>query len=147
MTVAEPELREIVAQIFQSMLGVELAPSVDATLTDERTLTGCVQISGDWEGAVTIECGEALAREVAASMFGLHVDDIADDEVFDTIGELANMAGGNVKSRLAGSCHLSLPSVTSGRDYALSIRNSSVVECVAHTAGDRTVLASLLTRT
>ena len=39
----------------------------------------------------------------------------------DAAGELANITGGSVKTLLAPTCSLSLPSVVMGRDYEFSV--------------------------
>jgi chemotaxis protein CheX len=37
----------------------------------------------------------------------------------DTIGELSNMTGGNIKALAEGECHLSLPTVIQGTSFTL----------------------------
>lgn len=123
------DLPRIAGDIWAAMLGLELqdvpAPADPTTVPGhdptERIVTGVVQISGDWQGAVTVQLSHAFARRAAGLMFGMDDDEVTDEEVNDTVGELANMTGGNVKSLLAGSCQLSLPSVTTGLDYQVSI--------------------------
>jgi chemotaxis protein CheX len=101
----------IVEGIFTELLGlgVERGPTapVDA---GARQLTGAVRISGAWEGAVTVDCPYALAHRTAAAMLGAEPADEAD--VADALGEVANMAGGNIKALLPGPSELSLPVVT-----------------------------------
>jgi chemotaxis protein CheX len=123
MDLTDVDLHRIATDIWAATLGLELKPSttLGAFDADERIVTGCVYITGDFEGAVTVQLPEALARQATALMFAVEPDDVVDEEVSDTVGELANMTGGNVKSLLGGSCQLSLPSVTSGRDYHVSI--------------------------
>jgi chemotaxis protein CheX len=105
-----------------------------------------VQITGDHEAAVTVQCSERLARSATAGMFGLEVDDVDDEDVSDCVGEVANMTGGNVKSALEGSCQLSLPSVTTGRDYQVTVRGSRVTGRVAFLCDGELLVVSLLQR-
>jgi chemotaxis protein CheX len=114
--VDEQSLRDFADNIWTSMLGLSLdaGPSGEG----EGHLTGCVAISGGWEGAVTVELSGPLARKVAAALFAMEPDEVGDGEVSDAVGELANMIGGNVKALMPGSCQLSLPSVVQGREDA-----------------------------
>jgi chemotaxis protein CheX len=117
--VDEQALRDFSENIWSTMLGLSLdgAPASEA----EGYITGCVQITGDWQGAVTVELAEPLARRVAAALFAMEPAEVGESEVGDAVGELANMLGGNVKALMEGSCHLSLPAVVQGREYVLSV--------------------------
>src|SRR5207248_3096506 len=72
-------------------------------------LTGRVPIGGAWEGAVSLRCPEPLCRSFAADLFGRLAADVEDADVFDALGELANIIGGNLKALLPGVCRLGLP--------------------------------------
>ena len=148
MALQDIDLHAVTAEIFAAMLGLELAP-VDAPAirdADRRVVTGCVHVTGDWEGAVTFECSEQLARRAAAMMFGLPEDGLGDAEVTDTVGELANMTGGNVKALLGGDCGLSLPSVSGGRDHHMAIPGASPLDRVVATCEGEPVVVTLLER-
>lgn len=142
------DLHRIAAEIWAAMLGLDLEPDrpVDTHAPDERVVTGTVLITGDWEGAVTVQTSHAHAVRATGLMLMMDEAEIVDDDVADTIGELANMAGGNVKSLIEGSCQLSLPSVTSGRDYTVSIPGSKVVQRTAMDCEGELVVVSLLQR-
>ncbi|MTV27369.1 chemotaxis protein CheX [Nitriliruptoraceae bacterium ZYF776] len=144
----EIDLYNIAAEIWGAILGLELKPNnpVDAHDPGERVVTGCVQITGDWSGAVTVQCAESFARTAAALMFAMEPDEVVEEELSDTIGELANMTGGNVKSLLAGSLQLSLPAVTSGRDYQVSVPGAAVTDRVALDCDGELIVVSLLQR-
>lgn len=148
MDLTQVDLHQIAADIWAAILGLELKPNPasDAHEVDDRVVTGCVQITGDWAGAVTVQCSEALARRATSLMFAMEEDEVSEEEVSDTIGELANMTGGNVKSLLAGSCQLSLPSVTSGRDYAVVIPGAKPLDRVAVECDGELVVMTLLQR-
>ena len=64
MTFSDEDLSEVVRSVWDAMLGLTLIPSDTPYETDgdERYLTGCVQITGGWEGAVMIDLPEKLAR-------------------------------------------------------------------------------------
>jgi chemotaxis protein CheX len=146
MPVAAPELGRIAADIWTAMLGLELTEERGGDLDAVETLTGTVQITGDWEGAVTVQLGAALARRATALMFGMAEDEVDAEEISDTVGELANMAGGNVKALLAGSCQLALPSVTSGRDYTTTVRGTTLVDAATMSCEGELVIITILAR-
>jgi chemotaxis protein CheX len=147
MTVAAPDLGQIAADIWTAMLGLDLTEIREGSLDSLETLTGCVQITGDWTGAVTVQLCLALATTATASMFGMEPEEVSEEEISDTVGELANMAGGNVKSLLVGSCQLSFPSVTRGVDYQLSVPGSSIVDRSVLSCDGELVVVTMLART
>ncbi len=130
MNRTEVDLGRIAADIWAAILGIELAPAPALEQHDPRTrvVTGHVQITGAREAAVSVQVSERSALRAAAFMFGMEPDEVTAAEVADTVGELANMTGGNVKSLLEGACQLSLPSVTTGRDYQVSLPGSTVTQ-------------------
>lgn len=119
----ESDLETITADVLSTMLGLSVERHVGPG-PQGQVLTGVVQITGAWSGAVTINCTAGFARTAAAAMFGLQPQDLADEDVHDALGELANMTGGNVKNLVDGSCQLSLPTVTEGRQYRVTILGS-----------------------
>ncbi|MFP4635620.1 MAG: chemotaxis protein CheX [Nitriliruptoraceae bacterium] len=141
-------LDRITGEIWGAILGLPLDGhrAVDTFEPDERVVTGVVQIAGDFEGAVSLQLPERLAQRAAEAMFAMAGDEVTDEEVVDTVGELANMTGGNVKSALRGSCTLSLPSVTSGRDYQVSVPGAVVRERLGLDCEGDLVVVSMLER-
>jgi len=127
MQPSETDLREVVESVWSSMLGLQLVPADHAydRDPDARNLTGTVQITGEWTGAVMVDLPEKLARDAAAAMFGMEPDDLGEEEVLDALGEVANMIGGNVKGLLDAECKLSLPTIAEGGDFRVAVPGSS----------------------
>jgi chemotaxis protein CheX len=123
MTFVESDVRQSVETIWSSILGLDVQPGrpVHMSHGDPDLLTGCVQITGAWQGAVTLDCSADLAREAAAIMFGVEPRGVNQEQIQDAIGELTNIIGGNFKAFLPEPCHLSLPAVTEGTDYAFRV--------------------------
>jgi len=122
------DINQITSDIWTSTLGLS-AQAVDVPWegqSKERSLIGCIQVTGDWEGAVTLYCSEGLANKATAVMFDMAPEEITDAEVHDTLGELTNMTAGNIKSLLPGDCRISLPSVAEGIDYKVTIPGGKV---------------------
>ncbi len=128
MEIQEEDIVQIVTDIWTSMLDLDVVfKGAGGELKgDVRTLSANVQISGDWEGVLAVICSESLARRFAAAMLAMEPDELDAAEVHDAMGEIANIAGGNVKALVDGHAKLSLPVVTAGIEYEFSIPGSRV---------------------
>ena len=131
MQFLEAEIRQVAETVWDSVLGVTLAPGATVPPTPARVVAGSVQFTGAWEGAVTIECSAEFARQAAATMFGVDLVAASTSDTQDAIGELANMTGGNVKALLPEPCRLSLPTVVEGTEYTTRFPGSELVTSVA----------------
>ncbi len=127
------DLGEIAHAIFETMLGVEIQ-RVDGEWRPTRDrLTGAVYLAGAWRGAVLLECDRELAFYFTNLLMEIPLPESVNDDVRDTMGELANMLGGNLKSVLPHGVVLSMPSVVEGGDYSLRVgRGDAVVERAAY---------------
>jgi chemotaxis protein CheX len=128
------DLGEVTESVWTSMLGFEVIATdedYDYT-TDSRHLVGCVQITGSVDAAVLVDVPEALGRQLAMTMFGMDDAEISDDEVWDALGEMANMIGGNVKGMVAGDTALSLPTVAEGRDYRVVVPGGGLMQSLTY---------------
>jgi len=113
MHFGEAEIQQLVESIWTLVLGWEATPDGEPTFArHENFLTGCISITGAWEGTVILDCATELARHAAGQIFA--TDSLAREETCDALGELTNMLGGNLKALLPEPCQLGLPSVTSG---------------------------------
>lgn len=146
LTAQNTELHRITVDIWSTVFDIDVESAETTDRVAGRSLTGTVQITGDWNGAVMVECSDRLARQATATMFGMEIDEVTEEDVHDTVGEIANMTGGNLKSLLPGSCQLSLPTVTSGIDYEHSVRGSRVVERVAFDAVGESLVVTRIER-
>jgi chemotaxis protein CheX len=113
-----------VTSVFETMLAMRLEPEDPPnrqSVTTGKHVVGTVGFAGVVMGNVNIFVSRDFARAMTAAMLGMAVEDISgDEEVNDVIGEVCNMVGGDLKSRLcdAGfSCSLSIPSITFGDSF------------------------------
>jgi len=125
------EIYRLMEEIWSTMLSLDLQrlehqPSNHA---DQGTLTGCVHISGAWEGAAVLSCSTELAQRVTKIMFG--TAEVSGGEVCDAIGELTNITAGQIQPLLPRPSELSLPSVVEGRDYRVNIPKCSLLSEVS----------------
>lgn len=126
--IGEAEIHQFTSDTWATVLGLDLEPSGRAFETTSDTITGCVQVTGGWQGAVVLVCPVPLARRVSAVMFGLEAEAVTLEHESDAIGELSNILGGNIKSLLPSPSYLSLPAVAHGTSYAVRIPGG---QCVA----------------
>lgn len=136
------DLFSIAETVWSTMLGLELARADDIDgKVGESTVTALVQITGDWDGACTIECSPRLAGQFASAMFQMDVDELDDEMIRDAMGELANMTGGNVKGVAPGENTLALPTVSEGAEGGMHIAKSRVLNrVVSHAQGEPVVI-------
>ncbi len=119
------DIHQLADRIWESMFGPGLEVlDKEAHSSDDRFLTGCVQLTGAWEGAAVVRCSYKLAFQLASTMFGM--EELADDEVTDAVGELANLTAGAVQALMPSPSELSPPSVVEGKDYKLIIPRCAV---------------------
>ena len=133
MQFLEVEIRQVTEMIWTAMLGHELQPNagLEGQAPPQPMLMGSVHLNGDWEGAVTLNCSAALARQLTATLFGISEQSTTPEQTQDALGELTNIVGGNIKGLLPVQSQLSLPAVTEGNDYLSLVPESRVVSKVA----------------
>lgn len=137
-------LHESVTTIWATMFDLEARPFVPPpTLTPSR-LTACVQISGAWHGALTLDCPDDLARRIAGIMFSMPAEELDGELVRDAVGELTNILGGNFKTLLPEPCSLSLPAVTAGGDSVFRGAEARPVGRLGFVAADRPFVVTVL---
>jgi len=116
MSVTAEDIARISADVWRDVLSQEIGPTEAA---DDGDLTGCIQLTGAFRGAVVLIVPRGVARAAAAAMFALDEAAVGPDEERDAIGELTNMVGGHVKSMVAGPSQLALPAVVPGSGHCL----------------------------
>ena len=123
MWFAEEQVAGIVEAVWTSTLDepIDRVADLPSVGLQRRTLTGCVNIVGAWEGQVVLQIPVELARRAAAKMLTVQDGELVLEDIQDATGELSNMVGGNVKALLPQPSRLSLPSVVEGQDYNLRI--------------------------
>lgn len=106
------DLLQLASTVWSSVLSlptIEVDPRPPHPGT--YVLIGTIRFDGAWVGHLDLRCSAAAAREVAGAMFATDPADLAEDEIRDALGELANIVGGNLKALLPQPTHISLPIV------------------------------------
>jgi chemotaxis protein CheX len=145
-TVVEVELlTQIVQSVFATMMELEVFPDEIPWSPVGDRLTSMVSLTGDWNGAVLLECNRKQACQFAGRILAMEPPETVDDDVRDVLGELANMIGGNMKSGMSTGVRLSMPSVMDGRDYDLRVCGSEIQERVSFHSEDGHFWVAILT--
>lgn len=117
-----------VSEIFESMLSISVRFVDDGSNGnfDGNSVVGSVSFAGNALGIVSIHMSDNFAKKITGNMLDIANEEIKSDDVNDVIGEISNMIGGNLKSRLCDSnlqCELSIPSVTFGNEFKIENKN------------------------
>ena len=146
MTFNDADLANIIATIWESVLGITCVHTSDDPGCKEHTISACVQITGVCQGAVLLSCPQPFALRAASMMFNTAPTECTLTDVQDAVAELTNMIGGNLKGILpdAELCQLSLPAVVAGGDYIARVPGSRSVSRLAMDCGGQIVLVNVL---
>ncbi len=145
MQTFESEITQIIKSIWSAILELEVERVNEPFTINEKenTLIGCVHITGGWSGTVALQCPVPLARKAAAIMFSEKESEADMSDIKDALGELANMAGGNIKSLYTGQCYLSLPTVAV-TDFDLHVLGSELVTSIPFQCEGHRFMVTLL---
>jgi len=114
-----PLLELAAREVFEIMLGCKLETQ-NAAGPVPSDFTAMVGLAGQLCGLLTLRCSAHSAALMASKMLGADVKE-SDQQMWDAIGEIANMIAGNFKNKLTGMgdrCMLSVPTVITGSDYS-----------------------------
>ncbi len=106
---ARQDLESLLTDVLYSVLGEEAYPSLDP-LPPGPVATSRLAAHDELEDSflgIEVRVGAVLARLLASRMMA--VGDPSPDDLIDTVGELGNIIGGNVKTLMFHTARLSLP--------------------------------------
>jgi chemotaxis protein CheX len=133
---AASDIDELTKTIWSTVLQMDLSVARVDSETIRRDgqhfLSACIHLSGEWSGAVVVDCPYDVARQFAAVMFD--DENVGRADVADALGELANMVGGNLKARLEGVSQIGLPTVVDGTEYQLAVQGGECACRIKFTA-------------
>jgi len=130
--ITSEDIVTITQSILTTMLELESIPC-EAPSNADRTdrITGCVQISGEWQGAVVVQSSENLARVFACRLLQTSEASVTEEDLRDAFAEMTNMIGGNIKGQVPCPSFLSIPSVTTGQDFDFHLSGVAAIRDVS----------------
>ena len=144
------DLSGAVELIWQSMVGVPLEPGIPHTPTEadnkKMWVSSVVQLYGDWNGAIRIDCTWDLARQATAHMYGIEGNAVPSDDTCDAVAELTNVIAGMVKPMLGLRSHHSLPTVVRGTRYETTLPYGKSQQQCGFGSGDNCLCVTILKR-
>lgn len=109
MQFLENEVHEYSKMVWSTLLGFEIEPKPGVFGFSPDTITGSIQINGNWNGIISIYLPSSLANLITETMFSLNSGEASAETKKDAVGEVINMIGGNIKSILPQPSYLSIP--------------------------------------
>jgi hypothetical protein len=88
-----------------------LSPQAIGFLPYAQVYVSTVEITGAWEGLITIVTTERLARRIAQRIYTDPHEDLTVPMVQDVLQELTNITGGVLKNSLPAGSKLGLPKI------------------------------------
>ncbi|GAA1598835.1 chemotaxis protein CheX [Actinoplanes couchii] len=130
--VDQSDLAEMVEQVWESYLDPEgVSPLVQTYDEDQPSeVHSSVSITGSWTGHVLYASSLAAARRAAAAFLAMELEEVSEEDVSDTLGELANIVGGQVKAMLPPGAQLSLPQVVLAPEASARFPNTQRISGV-----------------
>ena len=118
-----------VIEFFKMMLDLDLELSEKDSKPgpDKLRIMGLINLAGAVNGSLNIQTSFELARIMTVKMLGIKLEEIeSEEDVKDVIGEATNIIAGNLKSAFCDSglsTVISVPSITTGKDFAIETLN------------------------
>lgn len=145
-------MQESAHNVFGVMADITLvACQEEPDPQQENWVTALLGFEGDYSGLVALHCPESLVRRTAASLLGVQPVELVASEVWDAMGEVANILGGDLKLYLdkgGRSVQLSTPSVLAG-DQAFQVEflaGPETVSCTMAHGGELLLICMQINR-
>jgi chemotaxis protein CheX len=108
--------------VFRTMMSLRVVPgevAVEKAQMRKAEVIGSIGVAGFLTGSISVFMPRSIAAKAVASMLMMDVEELADADIVDAIGEVTNMVGGGIKTELfqkAPLFDISVPSVYMGDD-------------------------------
>ncbi|MGM0416398.1 MAG: chemotaxis protein CheX [Thermodesulfobacteriota bacterium] len=118
----QQEIIDATQDVFDTMLMMPITSGValaDKVYQFKDSVSGMLGFAGDIQGMLTIHCPQSVAFSITEGLLGMSVESV-DEDVKDTIGEMANMILGGIKEAFLNrgtDISLAIPTVMAGRSY------------------------------
>lgn len=130
--ISEDNIFSVVDNVLRVMLHFECEPMTeqhgDEFPLGSNDMIGQVEIKGLWNGKVRFMVTKNFACKAASKMLMMDSETLAEQDIADTITELTNMIGGNIKTLLPSPSSLSLPCIDSSSNEGSYLTPNSRVK-------------------
>ena len=115
-------IEELINNCWYATTAVQIAPTeYEGIEADSLYIATVVFTGGENQGSLTIAMKENVAKEIAAKMFDMPLDQLVFDDIRDSLAEVANVLAGNLKTDFFCNNELSKPLVMEGGDEVLAM--------------------------
>ena len=133
-------------EVFETMIFMDLDQCFDTDMeTKDETLLSSITFRGDLDGCLTICCNTDCAKSIGRNMLGMDPEEnINDADVYDALGEVANMVMGSIKTKIqsnVGNISVSIPMVVSGKEIVTNMSNGSPTKTLVNVTIDSQYIA------
>lgn len=111
MDIPNAQITEIIKNIWHIMFLSRAEPIEVEGNTHPFSITGSIHIQGAWNGSVFVHCSKDIISELSSQVFGLDANSLTNNELIDTMRELTNLIGGNIKPFLPSPSELTIAEV------------------------------------
>lgn len=137
--------------VFSVMAGISLEEcpkKLDEV--HESWVTAIVGFEGGYSGMVALHCSEALARRITAGLLQ-STDEVDRQDLFDALGEVVNIIGGDIKlclDRSGRKVLLSIPMVyvDDGQSQAEYLAGPETVACTMAVGNEQLLIGVQVNR-
>jgi chemotaxis protein CheX len=137
-------------EVFSTMLNLGVTtgvPSVEKEVATDPTtgVVALVGLAGSWIGTGSLSCSVQFACKMSGQFLMAEFDSM-NEEVLDSVAEIANMVVGNVKTVLeekAGRMGLSTPTVILGHNLQTHSAHSHEWTVVPFTCGEERLFVQM----
>ena len=140
-----------ICRVLESIIDGMFGLSADQHDLDEISMPDFVAsrviFLGEEQGirqVLVLRAATGLARKLAATMFGIELAEVTDEDVNDVVGELTNIAGGNLRSNALMDSRLSTPERLEPADFLTHISEFQTIEMGRLMVDDQLFEAHLL---
>ncbi len=135
------------SEVFETMIFMDLEQcfDTDQEISPNDTLLSTITFKGDLDGCLTICCNSDCAKSIGRNMLGMDPEEnISKEDVYDALGEVANMVMGSIKTKIqqnTTNISVSIPMVMSGKNIVTNLSDSSAVKTVSRVTIDSQYIA------
>lgn len=103
------ELEEVLFEVLEEFHLSLGSPPLEAARPIDDMVASAVDVLGADTGSVVVSMSRGFALSLGSLLLATDIDDLADDDLHDAVGELTNLLAGGVKSLVDYETFLGTP--------------------------------------